>query len=146
MIHPPCPLPLPTASAHCRPRQPVQTAPCRHKSRVAQAGLHNRAVVGALSLDRVEWPCPTASRADTGRAPFRGLAGIEKMLADLQTEFLNVMQLMGCTSIEQIKSEGKHMVNNNNNRKTRRSPMSPATVVLRCLGYAGTHGEVVGVF
>eukprot|EP01052_Picozoa_sp_SAG31_P002853 SAG31_NODE_103_length_25164_cov_12.124317_21_plen_482_part_00 len=39
-----------------------------------------------------------------------GQPGIEKMLTDLHTEFLNVMQLMGCTTVAQIKAEGKHML------------------------------------
>ena len=38
-----------------------------------------------------------------------GQPGIEQMLGQLREEFANVMQLMGCTSVEQIRAEGRAM-------------------------------------
>ena len=43
-----------------------------------------------------------------------GQPGIEQMLGQLQQEFRNTMQLMGCTSVQQIREEGRHMINTKN--------------------------------
>ena len=43
-----------------------------------------------------------------------GQPGIEKMIEGLNEEFRNAMQLMGCTTVEQIREEGRHMVDISN--------------------------------
>ena len=43
-----------------------------------------------------------------------GQPGIEQMLGQLMAEFRNTMQLMGCNTVQQIREEGRHMINTKN--------------------------------
>eukprot|EP01043_Picozoa_sp_COSAG02_P021239 COSAG02_NODE_1075_length_14754_cov_18.686796_5_plen_734_part_00 len=43
-----------------------------------------------------------------------GQPGIEQMLGQLMAEFRNTMQLMGCNTVQQIRDEGRHMINTKN--------------------------------